>query len=285
MHQKQIRRRRLTFFVLVSLSIVLLTVYFGEKTSGTLHAIQRGAMEVFAPLQEGASRALKPGSDLTDWVDESLEAKDENRKLRGELLDLRLKLARAEGAVDENKELRALATFDRSRNFPVGVRAIGARVIVRSPTNWFGRIHVDKGSSSGVKVDQPVIAGDGLVGRVTSVSAHAAQVTLINDPESGVTAQVQPSGALGVVRSGGGDELVLDFIRDARRIRRGNTVVTSGTVTSDSEINSIFPRGIPIGRVTKVDVEEREIYQRVHIESYVDVRDVNMVQVLIERQG
>lgn len=282
MHQKQIRRRRLTFFALVSLSIVLLTVYFGEKTSGVLHAIQRGAMEVFAPLQEGASRALKPGSDLINWVDESIQAKGENEKLRGELLDLRLKLARAEGAVDENRELRSLAEFDRSRNFPAGARAVGARVIVRSPTNWFGRIHIDKGSSSGVKVDQPVIAGDGLVGRVTSVSAHAAQVTLINDPESGVTAQVQPSGALGVVRSGGGEDLVLDFIRDSRRIRRGNTVVTSGTVTSDAEIGSIFPRGIPIGRVTKVDVEEREIYQRVHIESYVGVRDVNMVQVLIE---
>jgi len=57
MHDKVVRRRRAVLAVLVLLSLFLLTAYFGEGTNGTLHGVQRGAMEVLAPIQEGANRA------------------------------------------------------------------------------------------------------------------------------------------------------------------------------------------------------------------------------------
>ena len=76
MYDKQVRRRRAILALLVGLSLILLTAYFGESIGGPLKTIQRGMLEVFSPIQEGASRALKPFKDLTNWVGDTFDAKD-----------------------------------------------------------------------------------------------------------------------------------------------------------------------------------------------------------------
>ena len=287
MHKQQIRRRRATALVLVGISIFLLTVYFNEATSGALHSVQRGAMEVFSPLQSGASSAIKPGRDLVNWVGDSFDAKSQNKQLRGDLLDARLRVAQLATAESENEQLRKLLNFGSSGRFPSGVSPVGARVIVRSPTDWFGTVNINKGTTSGVRLDQAVISGDGLVGRVTSVSAHAAQVTLLTDSSSGVAAMVVGRRVLGVVLSraggeAGADDLLLAFIRQRGSVREGDMVVTTGTVADPGRVRSAFPSGIPIGSVKQVDQEDRALYQRVHIRPYANVRDLQLVQVLVK---
>src|ERR687891_1981262 len=96
MHDKAVRRRRAVLAVLVILSLFLLTAYFGESSGGGLHAVQRGAMEVLAPIQEGANRALKPFRDLFGWFGDTLDAKDERDRLKAERDRLRQDLARKE---------------------------------------------------------------------------------------------------------------------------------------------------------------------------------------------
>lgn len=287
MHRKQIRRRRITALVLFGLSIALLTIYFGETTSGALHAVQRGAMEVISPVQKVASGATKPVRDLFGWFGDSFEAKDENKQLKQDLLDARLQVARLANAEAENKALRKLAAFDRSDAFPAGRRPVGARVIVRSPNAWYARVTIDKGTSDGVRVNNPVISGDGLVGRVTSTSSNAAQVTLITDSSSGVAAIVPGRRILGIVRARAGGEAVaedlyLDFIRQRGELRPREQVVTAGMVSDPDEVPSVFPAGIPIGAITKVDPEERDLYQRVHMRPYADMRELTLVQVLVK---
>jgi len=77
MYDKAVRRRRAVLVVLVALSLTLLTAYFGESSTGSLHGVQRGAMEVLAPIQEGANRVVKPFRDLFRWFGSTLKAKDE----------------------------------------------------------------------------------------------------------------------------------------------------------------------------------------------------------------
>src|SRR4051812_13741328 len=114
MYKKSVRRRRAVLAVLVGLSIALLTAYFGESASGGLHAIQRGFLEVMAPLQEGASRALKPARDLTNWVGDAVDAKSENDDLRADVKRLRAQLAAAQTGERDAGQLRALVGFNRS---------------------------------------------------------------------------------------------------------------------------------------------------------------------------
>ncbi len=285
MYKKSVRRRRAVLAVLVGLSIALLTAYFGESASGGLHAIQRGFLEAMAPLQEGASRALKPARDLTGWVGDAFDAKSENKDLKNEVERLRSELAAAQTGTRDNEQLRALVGFNRSPTFPDGYDHVGARVIGRSPTVWYSTITIDKGSDQGVHAEQPVVNGDGLVGKVSDVSSDAARVTLITDHTSGVSAQVVPDGANGLVKAtvGNPSDLILDFVQKGRSVNKGATVVTSGWRAS--RIESLFPRGIPIGSVTRVDSQERELYQRVHLRPYADLRQLDIVEVLTTASG
>jgi rod shape-determining protein MreC len=279
--KRVIRRRRIALAVFVGMSVALVTAYFGESGNGVLHALQRGAQEALAPIETGASRALKPVRDLFGWFGDTLDAKDENEKLREEVQDLRRDLAQAQTAQRDAKQLRGLVGLQRQDGFPQGTEPVTARVIARSPTVWYSSIKIDKGSSDGVRVDQPVIASGGLAGKITRVTGGTAEVTLVTDAESAVSAQVMPQGANGIVKPevGNPDDLLLDFVEKGSKIKTGQTVVTSGFSSSEG-LESLFPRGIPVGRVKKIDRSELDIYQTVHIEPFAELKRMDFVQVL-----
>ncbi len=284
MYDKQVvRRRRAALAVLVGLSIVLLTGYFGEGSGGVLHGVQRGAQEVLSPIQAGASRALKPFRDLAGWTGDVFDAKDENKRLKTELADARRDLARSQTAVRDNEQLRQMVGLPRREGFPQGTNPVTARVIARSPTVWYSNVQINRGSGDGVKVDQPVVTGDGLVGKVTSVTGGNATVTLITDATSAVSAQIVPNGANGVVKPavGNPNDLRLEFLEKGKNVRKGQTVVSSGFTSA--RLESLFPRGIPIGRVKRVETDELELYQLVHIQPFAELRRMDYVQVLTAR--
>lgn len=281
MYDKQVvRRRRAALAVLVAMSIVLLTAYFGEGPGGLLHGLQRGAQEVFQPIETGVSRVTKPFRDLVGWVGDNLSAKSENDKLKNENADLRREVAGAQQAEDENRKLRGLVGLPAKPGYPDGVKPLTARVIARSPTVWSEAVQIDAGSSDGVRVDQPVVTSGGLAGRVTGVTGGTATVTLIVDPSSAVSAQVLPDGKFGVVRPKVGDpnDMQLQYLDKHTKVAKGDLVITSGT--TDQRLESLFPKGIPIGRVKRVDQNELDVYERIHIQPFADFKRMEFVQVL-----
>src|SRR3954464_7222833 len=82
MHDRAVRRRRAVLVVLVAASLILLTAYYGESSDGRLHSVQRGAMSTLAPIQEGASRVLKPFRDLFGLFGDTLHAKGQRDAFR-----------------------------------------------------------------------------------------------------------------------------------------------------------------------------------------------------------
>jgi rod shape-determining protein MreC len=279
--RKTIRRRRAVFAAFVLASVALLTVWFGEPAGGVLHTIQRGAQVVLSPIQTGASRALKPVRDAVAWTGDTIRAKRDNEHLRAEVGRLRRQLALAETTGRDAQQLAGFAAIARRNSFPSGTQPLTARVIARSPTVWWSSVQINKGSDDGVRVDQPVITGDGLAGKVISTTGGTATVRLITDERSSVSAQVMPAGADGIVRPkvGNPNDLLLDFVEKGSTIKQGETVVTSGFSASHG-LTSLFPRGIPIGRVKKVDRAELDIYQTLHIEPFADLKRMDYVQVL-----
>jgi len=280
---KVVRRRRAVLAVFVVLSIAILTAYFGESGGGFFHTLQRGTQEAVAPIETGASRALKPARDFVGWIGDTVDAKDQNADLKKEVQGLRGRLAKAEVDLRDANQLKALASLHQENYFPQSTAPVTARVIARSSTVWYSTLKIDKGSSDGLRDNQPVIAAGGLIGKLTSVTGGTSEVRLITDGESGVSAQVFPAGVTGVVRPEVGDpeDLLLEHVESGRRVTENTLVVTSGFKSSRTE--SLFPRGIPIGRVTKVDLDELETYQRVHVKPFADMRRIDLVQVLTRR--
>ena len=280
--KKVVRRRRAALAMFVALSIVMLTAYFGESGGGVLHTVQRGAQEAFAPIETGTGRALKPVRDFFGWFGDTLDAKGENEDLRKEVEGLRKLVARSSTAEQDARQLRGLVDLQKTDAFPEGTEPVGAHVIARSPTVWYSAVKIDKGSGDGIREDQPVIAAGGLAGKVTSVTGGTAEVTLITDASSAVSAQIMPDGATGIVEPevGKPDDLLLSFVQRGR-VTEGTTVVTSG-FRSD-RVESLFPRGVPIGRVSRVDLDEVDLNQRVHIEPFADMRRLDIVEVLTQK--
>lgn len=284
MYDKTVRRRRAVLGLLVVCSLILLTAYFGESPSSPLHSVQRGFLEVVSPIQDGASRALKPVRDLFGWFGDTMDAKEERDRLREELEEARRVAIANEAAARQAEEYEKLLGLDDELGLDQ-MGPVAARVITRSPTLWYSTVTINKGSSDGVQVDQPVLNGDGLVGTVTAVTRSSAVVTLITDHTSGVSAIVNETGVAGVVQPAVGkpDDLLLEFIRRGDRIEEGQTIVTAGSRSQRYE--SLFPPGIPVGEVTKVDAVELDVYQRVHVRPFAQLRRLDTVQVLTDPDG
>jgi rod shape-determining protein MreC len=264
---------------LIVVSLILLSSQFSESHSGPLHGIQRGVATVLSPIEDGASRALKPARDLVNWFDETFHARGENAQLQEEVQRLRAEAVKAQSAKGQNKQLAKLVNLDNSGGLAAYTPRT-ARVIGRSPTVWYSSVTVDVGSSSGVEVNDPVVTGDGLVGRVSDVTHGTAEVALITDHRSAVSAKVLPDGPQGVVEPEVGDPntLLLDFIENDQTIQKGATLVTAGW--SNAQISSTFPYDIPIGRVTEATTGEQQTYQRVSLKPFADIRNLDIVQVL-----
>lgn len=277
MYRKQVRRRRAVLALLIIGSFVLLTLTYGQRSG----SVQSGVSTVFAPLETVSDRALKPARDLVGWFDKTFAARGENSKLKEELASVRKQAVAGQEALSENVQLRKLVALDRGPALAESAyQPVTGRVIGRSPTVWNSTVTLDVGSGDGVRVDDPVISGDGLVGIVASTQGGSSQVTLITDHASAVSAKVLPGGVQGVIRPNVGDpeDLILDFIDSTKHVHGGQDVVTSGWHAES--IASLFPPGLPVGEVTSASIVEQEASQQVHLRPYADIANLDLVQVL-----
>jgi len=260
---------------LLLLSVAMLTFYFRESESGPAHGLQSGVLQVVAPLQKGTAVATKPLRDAWNWTSGVFTANSENSDLRKEVEQLRAGLANELATQAENDELRALAQLQDDKIFPKGVQLVTGRVVARSTTAWYSTVTIDVGSDRGVSEYDAVVNGSGLVGRVTSVTGGAAQVTLISDQQSYADAVVMPGGAQGIVTGSVTGDVTLGYVDKNEKVKVGQYVVTSGRT------GSIFVRGIPIGVVESVGSQEVELYQSISVKPFVNFRKLNIVQVVV----
>ena len=281
MYDKQVRRRRAILAALVLCCFVLLTAYFGESSGGPLKSIQTGAMEVVAPVQEGANRALKPVRDLFGWFGDTIDAKDQRDKAEAERDSLRTQLNAAQNALREAEQQGKINTIDTTG----GMNRYGpvdARVYLHSPSSWYQSLQINKGTDDGVKAGDPVINGAGLVGKVETATGGSAVVTLITDPEfatGGITSVSQEPGSV-VPAVGAPGDLLFKFVDNATKVKKGELVYTAGTISS--RLESRYPPSIPIGTVDDIDIGDGELDRRIHIKPAADLKRVDKVQVLTE---
>jgi rod shape-determining protein MreC len=280
-HSKQVRRRRAVLLVLVVISLILLTDYFGESPSSPLHTIQRGIVEVFSPIQQGASTVLSPVRDIAGWFSDTFKARSEVGQLKGEVRNLQRRLALAQYAQSQNAQLSREVGLDTADNI-AAYHPVAADVISRDAILWYQSIELDKGSADGVKVGDPVIGDGGLVGHVSVVGPTYADVTLITDHTMAVAAQVEDrSGDTGVLVPAVGDpnQLVLqDLPTDAQGVRDTQLVVTVGF--KSGPLQDLYPPGIPIGTVSNFNPDSLANNGEVTVTPVADLRHLETAQIL-----
>jgi rod shape-determining protein MreC len=281
-HDKQVRRRRAVLGLLVGVSLILLTAYFGEASSSPLHSVQRGIVQVLSPVQEGASTALTPVRDVAGWFSDTFRAKSQVDQLKKQVADLTQKLGQAQQKAIGYGQLSREVGLDNSNRIDA-YHPVGAQVIARDPTLWYATIEVDKGSADGVRYDDPVIGDGGLVGRVTTVTSNVSIVTLITDHSMAVAAEVQDSsGDTGVLvpAVGNPNQLLLQYLPESPPFHEaaGQLVVTAGF--RYGPLQDLYPAGIPIGTVSNADANNLANNGQLQVDPTVDLRHVDSVQIL-----
>jgi rod shape-determining protein MreC len=272
-------RRRAIVGALVLLSLILITISFREPASGPLHQVESAGATVLRPFEVAAERVARPFRDVYGYFAGLVHVKRENKRLKAEINELRQNELQAQSAIDQNHQYQQMLQFVQGPQFPTDYRPVNTRII--SFTSEFQQqVVIAAGSDHGIKQDTPIVTRDGLVGRVTDVSPSAAQVTLLTDENSAVTARDVTTGATGLVRHGQGEgSLILDFVPKELNVQKGDVIVTAGR--GSTKYPSLFPANIQIGFVTSVGQSDTAIYKQIQIQPYVDFRSLDAVTALI----
>ncbi len=266
--------------LLVVVSLILLTAYFGESPQSPLHSVQRGIVQVFSPVQAGASKVLSPVRDVANWVSDTLRAKSNVDKLRKANRDLTAQLATLKTEQLQNQQLTAEVGLDQT----IGIRnyhPVGANVTGRDPSLWYQQVEVDAGSDEGVEQGDPVLADGGLVGDVTTVDASVSIVTLITAPSYAAAAQVTDrAGDQGILAPsvGNPNQLLLTDLPGRAQVAQGDLVVTTGF--KSGSLTSLYPPGLPIGTVGTVNPNQLFNNNEVPVSPTADLRHFDSVQIL-----
>jgi rod shape-determining protein MreC len=278
--------RRGVIAALVIACLAIFTGYFRESSGGPFHAAQSTSASIVAPVQEIATRAIKPFRDAWGWASSLKGARDRAARLQTENTDLQ---ARAADNVVRDQRLAELEAqlgiepLISSTNELGGYKPVTGLVTVRSITDWYRNVRIAVGSSQGVVRNAPVVAGTGrgaaLVGIVTAVSTDTADVSFITDGRTEVGATIPEAGSPpGLVQSTTPGQLQLTGVPRSAPVKLGQDVVTGGFMVKS--LPSIYPRGIPIGRVSSFGSQEVDVQQTVQVTPYLDPRELSFLTVL-----
>jgi rod shape-determining protein MreC len=214
-----------------------------------------------SPLQAALRGGVRELHEIFRYIRGIGDLALENRALSEEIVYLRGEMRMARELERDNQMMRDLLGF--VRRFPN--RLISCEVIGRDSTGWWQTVRLDKGAAAGVAEGRAVITPDGLIGRTVAVSDRTTDVLLLSDPACKVSVRLARSGVFGVAAGLGakpGDQPAcrMDYISQLADVQEGDEVVTSG-------MGGLFPKGLLVGRVRKVEMHEAGLYQLAWIDS------------------
>ena len=234
-----------------------LVAVFITPLEATLAKIQRSALGVWTAYR--------------DWKN----VRRENQTLRAEVERLRIQSLQVEETHRENFRLRRLLAL-RDR---LPLSALAGEVIAKEWGGWVRSVTVNLGRNDGIARLTPAIVPEGLLGRVVKVRARAAVIQLLNDPASAVAVMVQRTRTAGVAEGEPGGAVRLKFMaRDGGGVQVGDLIVTSG-------LGGVFPKGLPVGRVTAVEDKGSALFHYALLAPVTDFARVEEVLLLTEQTG
>ncbi|HMS78708.1 MAG TPA: rod shape-determining protein MreC [Burkholderiaceae bacterium] len=262
---------RLAFFALLGIALLVI-----DSRTGLLNAMRQGIGTVLYPLQRTLLVPRDALSMSTDYLTEIHRLRAENAELRRIETANARQLLQVEQLAQENRQLREL-TGARDR---AAVKSVVAEVLYDTRDPFTRKLVLDKGLQHGVGVGQPVVDAQGVVGQVTRVFPLSAELTLVTDRNMTIPVQVQRTG-LRAIASGGAEpgRMELRYMSVNADLKEGDVVATSG-------LDSLYPAGLPVGRIVTVDRGRTGNFARVIVEPVAGVERSRLLLVLrVDRTG
>lgn len=256
-------KKRSILFLLVVVVLFSVMTYQSRKgyslTGAPLSLLINGISSALTSLTDAMKRPFK----------EIALRNEENRALRKQVDELLLERMKYQEALSENRRMKDLLRLHETWHKAIAA----ARVIARGANYWSHTFVVDKGSDDGIVKDAAAIAPKGLAGKIYQVSHSYANLLLITDINFSAAVRLQESRKEGVLSGTGSDKTVLKYISPEEDVKTGEVVITSG-------LDRLFPAGIPVGYVSKVDRQGAGHFQYIEVTPFVDNARIEEVLVV-----
>jgi len=267
------RRPTLLFIVVLALLFILMSLstrtrYVGE----TRTMFERAVMVLFSPVPKTVNWIGGTASDMYHGYLDMRRSVSENNDLHRKVADLTTENLKLRQSETDLRRLRSLLGY--SEQF--GMQTSMAQAIMLDTSTRFKSIILDRGSNSGIEVNDAIVNANGLIGRVVLTTKDMSKVQLIVDSNSSVGSLVERTRRQGVIRGDGANGLQMYDVPSLADVQEGDAVLSAG-------IDGIYPKGIPIGVVTKAE-KGQELFKTIHIRPSVDFGSVEEVIVIHTRK-
>ncbi len=251
-------------FVLVALGLILLAL------GGYLAPVSRFLLSPIVTAQTWITERYQVIQDFLNAPQDITRLRQRNQELEAEIARLQTQVIELQQQLVETNILSALVDFARAN--PEN-RYQAAAVIGYDTSPFLRYVFINRGSDDGLRRGMPVVTQQGLVGRITAVTANAARVQLIADPASSVNVRLDPSGAQAVLVGQLTGDLLLDMVPQEANLQVGDLVLTSG-------LGGGFPANILIGQVSGIRSRDQDLFKRATVQPVVDFSQLEIVLVI-----
>jgi rod shape-determining protein MreC len=254
--------------LLVIISLIILS--YSVKQPAKVGFFRRVVLETAAPLANMITFSFSGINEAWKRYIFLIGLEEENRRLKKENVTLTQELNQYREGYLEGVRLQKLFALKERVNYPT----IAARVVGRDQSSIIKTILINKGTSHGLRVDLPVVADQGVVGRIIETSLHVSKILLLIDENSNIDALVQENRIQGILQGAGSLGYSLKYVSKTETVNSGNIVITSG-------LSGLFPKGLLIGTVKNVDKTNSGLFQKIDISPFVDFTRIEEVMVIV----
>ena len=261
-------RAKWILYLSILLSIILLSFSIGKGRKW--NPAEKLAIEIVAPFNKIFVGTISAVSDIWKNYFFLVETRRENLRLKKKIGLLEIENSRYQELLLAIQRLQQLLNFQKNTK----ENYLPARVIGWSPSVLFKSIIIGSGENDGLRVNMPVVNSTGVVGKTVSVSPNYAQVLLVTDQNSAIDGLVQRSRCRGMLKGRGFSECSFDYVIKACDIKVGDAIVTSG-------LGGVFPKGLHLGIVKKIDDFPEKLFKKVTVVTAVDFSKLEEVLVIL----
>ena len=268
-------RSRPTLLFLVVLALLFLVMSRSSQTryvGETRTMFERTVMTIFSPVPKTVNWLGRSTSDMYHGYLDMRRAVNENTELRHKVADLTTKNLKLSQSGSDVRRLRTLLGYSEQVDMPTTL----ATAIMLDTSGRFKSIVIDRGSDSGIEVNDAVVNANGLIGRVVLTTKDMAKVQLVTDGNCSVGALVDRTRRQGIVRGDGGGGAQMYDVPSLSDVVPGDAVLTAG-------IDGIYPKGIPVGTVVKAD-KGQDLFKQIAVKPAVDFGSIEEVIVIHTRK-
>ncbi len=266
-----VTRFRKIWIWLILIAFVVFLFLFNSVRIRNWNPAEQIIIEITAPIQKVIIQAVTAVKDV--WLDyfQLVNVRQENKRLSREIDVLKM---------ENNRYCELLATYQRLSELlyekeTLNLPTLEAQVTGMDPSGLFKSIIISKGKAAGLRLDMPVIHARGVVGRIVSISKNYAKVLLIIDQNSSVDCLLQRSRARGIAKGFAGNICKLDYVAESSDVRVGDVLITSG-------LGGVFPKGLAIGHISKINKASIGLFQDIEITPAVDFSRLEEILVIME---